>query len=242
MSHAGLLASGYDSDDCYSLNSPSGIPSAPPQHLCFAVPAVIDFNGDQQSSSAFDAALKQFEAQGATLKPIDFDVFEQVSALLYNGPWVAERYAAIEPFIEAHSEAIRPVTRNILYRAKNYSAADAFNAFYKLSELKRKADGLMEGVDALIVPTAVTHFTIAEVEADPISPINILGKYSNFVNLLGYSALSVPAGFRADSLPFGVTLIARGWHDSILAQIGERWQEHVAPSRGATRLPFKKTS
>jgi allophanate hydrolase len=151
---------------------------------------------------------------------------------------VAERYAAIEDFAARRPEAMHPVVREIILRARGFSAADAFKAMYRLAALKRQADALIAGVDALLVPTAPTHLRTADVEADPIRLNSRLGTYTNFVNLLDWSALALPAGFRSDGLPFGITFIAPAWSELALCELGERWQRHVAWPRGATGRPL----
>src|SRR4029077_10340604 len=118
------------------------------------------------------------------------------------------------------------------------SAADVFKALYRLAALKRHADGVMGGVDALLVPTAPTHLRTADVQADPIRLNSRLGTYTNFVNLLDWSALALPAGFRSAGLPFGIACIAPAWSDLALCELGERWQRHVAWPRGATGRPL----
>ncbi|MDO9420981.1 MAG: allophanate hydrolase [Herminiimonas sp.] len=202
----------------------------------FGIPAKPEFYGDALAEKAFFAAIKQLEAQGATCVAVDFSLFDEVAALLYDGPWVAERYAAIQAFATAHEADIHPVVRDIIFKAKNFSAADAFNGIYKLADLKRKADVLLAQFDALVVPTAPTHYKISELEAEPVKLNSNLGKYTNFVNLLDWSALAVPASMRADGLPFGITLIADAWQERALAVFAAQWHQSTGLKRGATGL------
>lgn len=204
----------------------------------FGTPAKPEFYGDALAEKAFSAAIKQLEAQGATCVPVDFSIFDEVAALLYDGPWVAERYAAIQAFATAHEADIHPVVRDIIFKAKNFSAADAFNGIYKLADLKRQADALLAQFDALVVPTAPTHYKISELEADPVKLNSNLGKYTNFVNLLDWSALAVPASMRPDGLPFGITLIADAWQERALAVFAAQWHQSTGLKRGATGLPL----
>jgi allophanate hydrolase len=202
----------------------------------FGIPAKPEFYGDALAEKAFAAAIKQLEAQGATCVPVDFSLFDEVAALLYDGPWVAERYAAIQAFATAHEADIHPVVRDIIFKAKNFSAADAFNGIYKLADLKRKADALLAQFDALVVPTAPTHYKLSELEAEPVRLNSNLGKYTNFVNLLDWSALAVPASMRTDGLPFGITLIADAWQERALAVFAAQWHQSTGLKRGATGL------
>ena len=222
------VAAGYDPADAYSRPAPTDAAARRlPGNPRFAVPAEPEFYGDRQSRSAYEAALARCDALGATCVPIDFAVFDQVAALLYDGPWVAERYVAIEALARRQPDAIHPVVREIVLGATAFSAADTFKAIYRLAELKREADRLIAAFDALLVPTAPTHLLMTAVQADPIRLNSRLGKYTNFVNLLDWCALSLPAGFRDDGLPFGVTLIAPAWGEWALCEFGARWQSSL---------------
>ena len=233
------VAAGDDPTDAYSRRAPADEAARRvPAHPRFGIPARPEFHGDGRSEAAWQAALGAIDALGATCVPCDFGVLDQVAALLYDGPWVAERYAAIEDIVSRRPEAMHPVVREIIQRGREFSAADAFKAMYRLAALKGQADGLIAGVDALLVPTAPTHLRTADVEADPIRLNSRLGTYTNFVNLLDWSALALPAGFRSDGLPFGITFIAPAWSDLALCELGERWQRHVAWPRGATGRPL----
>ena len=237
------LAAVYDAADAFSRKAPMDAAVAVlPETPRFGVPLLPEFYGDAQSEAAWRAALEEMAAFGAQCVPLDFDLLDQVTALLYDGPWVAERYAAIRAFAEKHSEAIHPVVRDIIFHAKDFSAADTFDAMYRLGDLKRKADALIAQVDALLVPTLPRPHRIADVEADPVRLNSQNGKYTNFVNLLDWSALSLPCSFRADGLPFGLTLIAPAWKENALCSFGKRWQGHRALARGATGLAYVSTT
>jgi len=170
--------------------------------------------------------------------PVDFSVLDEVAALLYDGPWVAERYAAIRAFAAEHEADMHPVVRDVIFKARDFSAADAFDGIYRLADLKRRADALLAQFDALLVPTAPTHYRIAELLADPIRLNSNLGKYTNFVNLLDWSAIAVPANLREDGLPFGITLIGDAWREKALAGFAASWHKATGLTRGATGLPL----
>ncbi|WP_076593322.1 allophanate hydrolase [Herminiimonas arsenitoxidans] len=231
-------ASGFDEADGYSRARPDHVMTSLPAKPRFGIPAQPEFYGDAQSEQAYAQALARIKETGAECIPLDFSLFDQVTTLLYDGPWVAERYAAIETFAKEHADAIHPVVRDIIFRAKEFSAADTFNAQYKLADLKRQADKILASVDALLVPTAPTHYKISDVAADPIRRNSHMGKYTNFVNLLNWCALAVPANFRSDGLPFGLTLIGPAWSDHALAAFGKQCQALTALPRGATKQPF----
>jgi len=229
----GLVAA-YDEADAYSRVAPAATGRRCSGKPRLGVPQSPQWFGDEQSERAYAAALAHAEALGAELVRLDLTVLHETAALLYNGPWIAERYAALEDFMREHAAAVHPVVRQIIARAGEVSAVDAFKAEYQRAELKRTADRLIATVDALLVPTAPTIYTLAEVAAEPILLNSRLGTYTDFVNLLDWCALAVPAGFRDDGLPFGVTLIAPAWQDAALAGFGQRWQAQAGATLGAT--------
>ena len=147
---------------------------------------------------------------------------------------MAERYVAIRDFIEKHPESLHPVTRMIIGGATKFAAADAFSALYRLKELQRETAPVWDRVDILVTPTAGTIYTIAEVEADPIRTNSNLGYYTNFMNLLDLSAIAVPAGFQANGLPFGISLIAPAFADEALCALGDAAQRAAVTTMGAT--------
>ncbi|WP_414442274.1 allophanate hydrolase [Burkholderia sp. 22PA0106] len=233
------VAAALDAKDGLSRAQPAGsaawrVADAPR----FGIPAAPEFFGDALSERAFHAAVAHLEARGATCVPVDFSVFDRVTALLYHGPWVAERYAAIREFASAHETDIHPVVRDVIFKAREFSAADTFDGIYRLADLKREADALLARFDALIVPTAPTHYRIAELLADPIRLNSNLGKYTNFVNLLDWSAVAVPANLREDGLPFGITLIGEAWRERALAEFAGDWHRATGLTRGATGAPL----
>nr|WP_206370727.1 allophanate hydrolase [Solimonas marina] len=218
------VAGGFDADDAYSRPAPA-FDAALPDTLRLGVPRQPEFFGDEHAARAYEQACRQAHEQlGATLVEFDFEPLNEVAALLYDGPWVAERLAATESFLEQHPDAMHPVVRDVIERGREFSAVDTFRAEYRRLELQRHADHLMASVDALFVPTAPSMHTVAAMQADPVRLNSELGYYTNFVNLLDWSALAVPAGLRDDRLPFGVTLIGPAWADAALAAIGRRWQ------------------
>ena len=122
----------------------------------------------------------------------------------------------------------------VIERATAFSATDAFRAQYALRDAQRDAAALWRDVDLLMVPTAPNHPTHADVDADPLGANARLGTYTNFVNLLGWCALALPASLLPEGLPFGVTFIAPGASDAALARFGRRWETAVAQPLGAT--------
>ncbi|HIE1445639.1 TPA: allophanate hydrolase [Serratia marcescens] len=228
------LASGFDPADPYSRPDPHTAPADIPAAPRFAVPAQLEFFGDVQAERAFHRALAQLQAGGATLEPLDFASFRTLAEQLYYGPWVAERTVAIEQVLEANPQAIDPVVRGIVGNGLGYSACDAYKAEYLRAELARQIAQRLAPFDALVVPTAPTIRTLAEMAQEPVLFNSQFGTYTNFTNLADLSALALPGPLREDGLPAGITLIAPAWHDRALAAFGLRWQRQSALPLGAT--------
>lgn len=231
------LAGGADDEDAYSRANPATAPATLAPNPTFAVPETLNFFGDVQAQAAWEQAIDALCASGVTLKPIDFSVFTQLAEQLYQGPWVAERTAAVGDMLQ-HPEQMDPTVYTIVSAGLNYSAVDAYNAEYLRAELAQKIQQTLGEVDALVVPTSPTIHTLKEMEQEPIRFNSQFGTYTNFTNLADLSALALPAPFRADGLPAGITLLAPAWHDRALADFGQRWQKQLALPLGATGLPF----
>ncbi|MBS1982932.1 MAG: hypothetical protein JST16_02065, partial [Bdellovibrionales bacterium] len=201
-----------------------------------------EFFGDIAAASLYQDAIERLGSQGGTAVEFNYTPFKQAASLLYAGPWVAERYAAVGDFIALHQEAVHPVVRDIILGATRYSAVDAFKAMYALEALRQKSLPVWDAVDFLLLPTTGTTYKIAEVEADPLRLNTNLGYYTNFVNLLDLAAIAIPAGFRPNGLPFGVSLIAPARTDWALLELASRLEEVRVTVVGAhlTGQPLNK--
>lgn len=232
------IAGGFDAADPYSratLPDPADRLAPAPR---LGIPAAPEFFGDTLAASAFREAVDRLAGQGAQLVEIDFTPFSELAALLYEGPWVAERYVTMERLLKEAPDRLNPVVRQIVERAERFSAVDTFKAEYRRAALARRIEQALARVDALVVPTTPTIYTLAAVQADPVASNARLGTYTNFTNLADLSALALPAGFRGDGLPAGITLIARAGRDHALAEFGKRWQRSLGLPLGATMRPY----
>jgi allophanate hydrolase len=225
--HVLAVIEGADPLDAYS-SAVTG-PARLPERLRIGVPRAPRWFGDAGYATAWPAALAHTEALGHRLVPIDFAPLDAVAALLYEGPWVAERHAVVRELLRSHPEAFDSTVRRVISRAIGLSATEAFEAAYRLRGLQALLARLWEQVDVLLVPTAPGHPTFAEVDADPLGTNAVLGTYTNFVNLLGWCALAVPAGQADHGLPFGVTFIGRGGYDAALLPLARRWLGALPP-------------
>jgi len=227
---------GPDAADPYSRPRGLGALGALPRGVRLGVPMPGQrlFFGDQASAAAYDAALARLQRLGAAIVAFDMEPFYQAARLLYEGPWVAERYLVARALIASEPEAMHPVTRQVILGGAKPSAADAFAAFYELEALRRVRDHAFRSIDAMALPTVPTVYTVEQVLADPITLNSRLGTYTNFVNLLDLCALSVPASMRADGTPFGITLVAPAGADAALAALGRAFHADTALPLGAT--------
>jgi allophanate hydrolase len=230
---------GPDTADPFSRHYPLGTIGSAPERPRLGVPAVGQrlFFGDKESAKAYDDALARFSSLGARIVEIDMEPFYAAARLLYEGPWVAERYLAVKALIASEPEAMHSVTRQVILGGACASATDVFSALYQLEALRRVSDRTFRGLDALVVPTAPTIYSVKDVLADPIQLNSRLGTYTNFVNLLDLCGLAVPAAMRADGAPFGVTLLAPAGKDTALAAIGRRFHYATGLPLGALKAP-----
>ncbi len=236
---------GFDPDDAYAPRRPLQQPGALPPHVRLGVPQRGQrvFFGDRRTADDYAAALDRLARLGATTVEIDIEPFYETARLLYEGPWLAERYAATRAFIASSPQSMHPVTRDIILEGARPLAVDAFTAFYQLEHLRRVVQQKFEGVDALALPTAPTLYTVEQILADPIGLNSRLGTYTNFVNLLDLCGLAVPAalhdgssasgGSPSGATPFGITLLAPGGNDGLLAAIGRKFHADTALPLGA---------
>ena len=219
----GVLA-GYDAEDPYSREVP---PRGATATRVIGIPAEADRpRFDDAAEAAWDRAIDQLGSLAFELVEVPMAAFNAVAGLLYEGAWVAERLATLEPFLaSAGPDAVLPVIRNIIESGgRRHSAADAFRAMHRLAELRRETEAVWERIDALAVPTAPLFPTLEEMAADPVGPNSRLGTFTNFVNLLGLAALAVPGPDRADGLPAGVTFIGPGGSEARLVALGLRME------------------
>lgn len=237
-----------DEADAFSRAAkPFGVDfSAGPFRFGVPRPQDLNFFGNEAAVDLFAQSIERLHALGGTAVEVDLTPFLEAARLLYEGPWVAERYVAIQDFIEAQPEAVFPPVRTIIEGGKAKTAADAFAASYKLRALKRVCDAVWQDVDCLLTPTAGTIYRIADMQADPIRLNSNLGYYTNFMNLLDYAAVAVPAGFQASGdaqgLPWGVTLAAPAFKDVPLLRLADRFHRaQAALSLGATTATLAGT-
>lgn len=225
----------YDPDDDYS-RSASTVTTTSCKKIGVPKKSDLEFFGNKEYQKLFDEFIEKECMQSYEIIEIDFSSFKEAANLLYKGSWLAERYAAIENFLENNPDSLFPVTKGIIEPAKKLNAVDCFKGFYHLQALKKKADKILETVDFILTPTAGTIYRMDEVNNEPIQTNTNLGFYTNFMNLLDYSAIAIPAGFDKDNLPFGVTLFSHAFEDKTLLYHSRCMLDNKLIKMGATEF------
>jgi urea carboxylase / allophanate hydrolase len=234
------VAEGLDISDAYSRSRPARVAEPVfPSSLTFAICKNPEWFGSLDRQAAYESSLQRVQELGITLEPVDFSDLFELASLLYEGPWVAERYAAIRSFIGTHVDELDPTVRKIILKAEGFNAVDLFQAQYRRQYLTEKISREFAKFDAVLVPTAPTFPRLDDVAREPVKENSLLGTYTNFVNFLDWSALSVPAGFCAQGLPFGITLISTTWEEHKLTTLGKILHLPFKWGLGATGIRCK---
>lgn len=227
------VIAGYDAADPYSRPAPPGYlrRSAMPAVTRIAV-ANVDALCEPEITRLYRRAADLFSTE-----TIDAEPYLTVARLLYDGPWIAERAAALRDVVTDRPEIMHPVTRAIVEAGLTRETVDAFDAFHALAQVRRLATALFARCDALLLPTVPFCPTLAELEADPFGPNARLGTFTNFVNLCDLAAIAVPAGFGADGLPVGVTVLGPAWSEGRLAAIADHIHRAFTPGLAPSLPP-----
>lgn len=212
---------------------------SPPASFRFGVPPESQWQTCKDYTLGMHQAVTALESLGGEKVELNASPLLAAARLLYEGPWIAERYHAVRELIEAHPEAMHPVTRQVILSGAHPLAVDAFDARYQLAEYKRQADAMLAEVDLFLIPTTTDHPSKAAVAIDPVGSNSRLGTWTNFVNLLDYSALAVPIGVSQQNLPYGVTLLGSAFDDLKLLNVGRALEASLKLPLGATGLARK---
>ncbi|MCV3211518.1 allophanate hydrolase [Mesorhizobium sp. YC-39] len=229
------VMAGQDQADPFSRDRSLGAMFPFPANLRLGVPRKeqLIFFGDKEAEAAYGEALRRWTALGAMLIEFDIEPFYEAARLLYEGPWVAERYLVIRNLLATAPDSIDPVVREITAAGAQFTATDAFSAFYRLRDLRKITELTFADLDAVVLPTAPTVYSTVQVLANPIELNSRLGTYTNFANLLDLCGLALPASIRSDGAPFGITLLAPAGRDATLASIGREFHADTRLGVGA---------
>ena len=211
------VAGGFDAADPFSRRIAFTGFAAASARFGFAPPSALPFQSDAYRDlyAAFVARLP------SQPQPVGLEPFDAAARLLYGGPWLAERFAAVGDFLAAQPHSVHPITRAVIAEGEKISAADYFRGAHRLAEHKREVETVFDAIDVLVLPTAPTIYTLAEVEREPFATNAALGAFTNFANLLDLCAIAIPAGETPCGLPFGVSLIAAAGRDRALLDTAE---------------------
>jgi allophanate hydrolase len=241
-------AEGYDATDGYSRHNSYDNQSRHfgvrqgPLRIGIIPAEQLKFFGDEAYARAYQETLQQLQAAGMDLVEIDYQPFDETARLLYEGPWVSERYLAVQTLIEQQPDALLPVIRTIVQPGGEARAIDLFRAQYRLEALRQTCWQTLQGIDCLLTPTAGRFFTVAEMLAEPIRHNSELGYYTNFMNLLDMAAVAVPTAFTSSGLPFGITLAGPAFSDRALLSIAARLQQIFVLPAGVGNTPLTVVS
>jgi allophanate hydrolase len=236
------VAAQYDIEDSYARENLHGnliryFEPKLPNMFTFGVPIELEFHGNKETEAMFNDTIDRLEKMGGTKVNIDFEPFVKAAKLLYEGPWVAERWIATK---DVKRESMLPVIQTIISGAEGRTAADAFSAQYQLQAYKKICDAQVNAVDFILTPTCPTQFTREELRQEPIKYNSILGTYTNFMNLLDYTATNIPVGCTENKVSWGVTLFSHAFTDMKLLSYGGALHEALNLSQGTTDFPLQK--
>lgn len=241
------VAEGEDDSDAYSRVNPFANQSRHygawqgPLKIGVLAAEQLRFYDHDAYGDAYQQTIARLAATGVEFVELDFSPFIEAARLLYEGPWVAERYIATSPLIQENPEAMLAVTRKIISQGETATAVQGFLAQYRLKELRKAAESVMAGVDCLLTPTAGRPYSIEAVNADPITLNSNLGFYTNYMNLFDMAGVAVPTGFTDSGFPFGVTLIGKAFTDRRLLSIANRMQQCFQLPLGKGQGCFQQT-
>ncbi|MEM9805229.1 MAG: allophanate hydrolase [Cyanobacteria bacterium P01_D01_bin.56] len=245
--HVFKVAQGFDRANPYSRPGYGSAVSlkktyAPKQSFRFGVPRTDqqEFFGNTDVKTQYEDAIKTLISLGGTCIDVDYGPFLEANDLLFNGPWVAERYVSVGDFVETEPESVFPVVCEIVRNSKRLTAVDAFKGLYTLKQLKRTVHPLWDDIDCLVVPTTGTTYRLDEIAAAPVKRNSDMGYYTNFVNLLDLSAIAVPNGFQSNGIPTGITLIAPPHSEHYLVRLGDLFHSTQNTKLGATTFEIEK--
>ena len=238
------VARGFDFADAYSRLSEDTPTPWLGNSFRFGIPPSDQwqFFGDTDAQRLYEESIRSLETLGGIAVEFDFGPFQEAAALLYSGPWVAERLAALQEFFADHAEEVNPTVRSIISGGAKFSAADGFLAQYQLESLRRQTSEVWKNADFLLLPTAGTTCTLAEVAAEPVKLNTNLGFYTNFVNLLDLAAVALPAGFRSNGLPFGISLIGPAQTDLALLSVADTLHRALGKTLGGLATLLEDTA
>ena len=234
------VVAGHDAEDPLSRvdgGIDGSLETCFPAAFRFAVPDRLEFFGDLIAEHCFQVAVGRLETLGGVKTTVAYAPYVEAGSMVFESALVAERAASYGRVLEEHPDELVPAVAAILRRARAYSAVDAFQAMYRLGELRRRVRAELAGIDVLVTPTVPRAYTVSDMLAEPIERNNQVGFYTYGVGPLDLCALAVPAAIRSDGIPFGISLVGRAGEDGRLLTLGARFQAQVGLPPGIEALP-----
>lgn len=217
---------GFIGEDPWSKEIPKPV-SRLPKKICLPNKAP-EFYGPygREYEKAWNESVEKIQELNIPIEYIDYDMFSEAAAILYEGPWVAERWKDLVDFIKENPDKVFPVTKTILESGGNpkFDAVSVFKAIHRLQELKVKTKIMLKDA-VLVMPTAGGTWTRDEVRENPIATNSHMGKYTNHCNLLDLSAIAIPSGYAAEDVPFGITIFSLSDEEGLLIGLGRELKE-----------------
>lgn len=186
------------------------------------------FFGNYEGQKLYEKVLDKLERNGVKISTIDFSPFLEAGRMLFDGPWVAERYLSLIDFIQKYPNDVFETTLEIIKSGEKWSGKDVFNAQRRANEIKFELNKEIGINQYLVTPTVAFLCKVSELKKDPINLNSKLGYYSYFANILDLSAISIPIGFYQNGMPFGVTVFGQAFEDSKVASIGNKIIEKLS--------------
>ena len=210
------VAGSFDSEDAFSRSIEAKSFDRSNPRLGYLIADQLTWCEDSEYAGLFRSYTDDLPESCSAIDPAPF---LEAGRLLYEGPWLAERIVAVGDFIKNHPDSVHPITRSVIESAPELSSVDCFRSQYRLAELRRQVELIFADIEVLVMPTAPKHYTLAEVEQDPLATNSYLGTFSHCVNLLDLCAVAIPIGKTPSGLPFGVTLVSKAGFDIALLQV-----------------------
>lgn len=229
---------GVEADEPIRRSSETAVVLDPPapESFRFGVPSRLEFLGDPHSAACFTRAIERLQAIGGAVRELDPDLFLEAGSLVFESALVAERAASYGDVLDDCPQQLVPAVAAILSRARQYTAADAFRAMYRLRAMQCRFAERFRGIDLLVTPTVPRPFTVEEMLAEPLLRNAEIGHYTLAVGPLDLCALALPAAIRPDGLPFGISLVGRAGADGLLRAIGRKFEAHTGIPPGVEAI------
>ena len=233
-------AGGYDKDCCWSKEFDE-IHKKLPKKICLAKDGV-EFYGPYKKiyEEKWEKAVSRIKNLGIEIEYIDYSIFKKAASILYDGPWVAERWKDLGGFVEKNSSAVFPVTEKILRSGNKpeHTASKVFESMHQLQEYKRITKEILKD-SVLIMPTAGGTYSRDEVREDPIKTNSDMGLYTNHCNLLDMCAVAVPQDTKDKEIPFGITIFALAENEGTILETAEKFLNHETTTLAVCGLHMK---